>query len=110
MSSPTAAQESHLRAPVADEAATFRGAAASVRRRYLPPVGDFNGNGHAELLWYRPGANPDLLWWASSAELGTATVPPAVPPLDSSLVDQLGPTGDRLAAYPPKRDGQCVEP
>ena len=40
----------------------FRGAAISVGRNYLPLVGDFNGNGQADILWYGPGRGPDVLW------------------------------------------------
>jgi glycerophosphoryl diester phosphodiesterase len=44
----------------------FRGARVNVGRSYLPLVGDFNGNGHADILWYGPGAGPDVLWYGKT--------------------------------------------
>jgi FG-GAP-like repeat len=34
----------------------------AVRLSYLPLVGDFNGNGRSDVLWYGPGAAPDVFW------------------------------------------------
>ena len=41
-------------------------ARANVGHNYIPLVGDFNGNGHADILWYGPGANRDVLWFGKT--------------------------------------------
>lgn len=37
----------------------------SVSASYLPVVGDFDGDGEGDILWYAPGAPPDSLWLLS---------------------------------------------
>jgi len=34
----------------------------TVRGHYLPLGGDFDGDGRADVLWYGPGGDPDVLW------------------------------------------------
>ncbi len=31
--------------------------------RYRPLVGDYNGDGRHDILWYTPGPGPDHLWF-----------------------------------------------
>ena len=33
-----------------------------VRGSYQPVLGDFDGDGRRDVLWYGPGTGPDVLW------------------------------------------------
>jgi glycerophosphoryl diester phosphodiesterase len=61
VSSPTAAQESGRRAPVADGAATAAEAAA-VPTGITPLIGDFDGDHRSDVFMYGPGNLPDHVW------------------------------------------------
>ena len=61
VSSPTAAQESHPRPPVADGAATAAEVAAAPRG-ITPLVGDFDGDHRSDVFMYGPGGLPDHVW------------------------------------------------
>src|SRR3954471_14164807 len=39
----------------------------------VPVAGDFDGDGHADVFWYRPGPSADVMWWGtgSTATLGS---------------------------------------
>src|SRR5215208_5003062 len=65
LASPTAAQEPQRRTAVADGVATAAKAAA-VPTGITPLIGDFDGNDHADLLWYGPGPSPDVLWYGKT--------------------------------------------
>ena len=59
--SPTAAQESGPRAPVAEGAATAAEAAA-VPTGITPVIGDFDGDHRSDVFMYGPGSLPDHVW------------------------------------------------
>lgn len=40
---------------------------------YQPLVGDFDGNGHDDVLWYAPGAAADYVWWFDAPASFTST-------------------------------------
>jgi glycerophosphoryl diester phosphodiesterase len=61
VSSPSAAQTSHPRAPVADGAATAAEVAAAPRG-ITPLVGDFDGDHRSDVFMYGPGGLPDHVW------------------------------------------------
>jgi len=71
VASPTAAQEPQRRTAVADGAATAAEAAA-VPTGITPMIGDFDGNGHADILWYGAGAAPDVLWFGHANRVFTS--------------------------------------
>ncbi len=40
----------------------FRVVKRPVNGTYRPFVGDFDGNGIADIFWYGPGSAPDSMW------------------------------------------------
>jgi hypothetical protein len=46
--------------------AGFALSARTVSGSYDPVVGDFDGDGRDDVLWYGAGANPDALWYGTS--------------------------------------------
>ena len=47
----------------------------SISGTYRPVVGDFNGDGRSDILWYGPGADPDSMWHGvGSARFSNAPV------------------------------------
>ena len=63
--------------------------AASVPTGTVPVLGDFDGDGQGDLLWYGPGSQADQLW------LGRASRGFAGPPADGSAGSYL-PLAGRL--------------
>ena len=59
--SPTAGQESGLRTPVADGAATAV-EAATIPSGITPLIGDFDGDHRSDVFMYGPGGLPDHVW------------------------------------------------
>jgi glycerophosphoryl diester phosphodiesterase len=59
--SPTTGQESGLRAPVADGAATAV-QAATIPSGITPLIGDFDGDHRSDVFMYGPGSLPDHVW------------------------------------------------
>jgi FG-GAP repeat len=44
----------------------FSGYPATVNGSYEPLLGDFNGDGRGDVLWYAPGAGGDAVWYGRS--------------------------------------------
>lgn len=44
-----------------------------LRHEFQPVVGDFDGNGFADVLWYGPGNMPDWVWYLDGPRPGATT-------------------------------------
>jgi hypothetical protein len=42
------------------------GTSWNVMGSFRPITGDFNGDGVTDVVWYRPGDQPDSIWFATS--------------------------------------------
>jgi N-acetylmuramoyl-L-alanine amidase/FG-GAP-like repeat len=51
----------------ASGAGTVARHATSITGAYRPAVGDFDGNGHTDVLWHATGSAADFMWWAGPA-------------------------------------------
>lgn len=85
----------------------------AVSGTYTPLVGDFDGNGVDDVLWYAPGAAPDTLWLYRGLSARTATplsisgsYQPVVLDADADGRDDIlwyapGPAADSLWTFGP---------
>ena len=63
---------------------------------YIPIGGDFDGNGYADILWYRPGSAPDFQWnfrpdgnYQDIARTINGTYRPFAGDFDANTVDDI---------------------
>src|SRR4051812_5532531 len=45
----------------------FKTGHTSVGAGAVPVAGDFDGDGHADVFWYRPGPSADVMWWGTGS-------------------------------------------
>jgi hypothetical protein len=79
----------------------FSPLAIAVSATYQPVVGDVDGNGRADIVWYAPGSAPDFLWFGQTAGAPTSRAMAIGGSYVPRLGDLDGDAGDEIVWFDP---------